>query len=181
MRRLFLLVLLLAVGLPARAQSVLGASSSEGALFVYLGSFSSKASAQVHARLHDGWVLRSDLYRGLSPGYFAAVLGPFRTRADADEALAGVQLDVPGAFVREAGAPVLPPSLGDAALLAAVLGDLIVDVSAEPDDANPCAPTEPHLTVLVGFDQTQGADAPAAGFWVVERTGEIRPILLCDG
>lgn len=160
----------------------LRAQEATGTYFVYLGSFTTKAAAQAHARRHGGWVLRTDLYRGLTPGYFAAVRGPFAERADAEAALALVQSDLPDALVRDAGAPVLPRALGDAALLAAVLGDLVVVTSTEPDGVNPCAPAEPHLTVLVGFDQTHGAagDAPAAGFWVVERTGEVRPVVPCE-
>jgi hypothetical protein len=158
------------------------AQEAGGPFFVYLGSFSEKPSAQAHAARHGGWVLRTDLYRGLAPGFFAAVLGPFRERPDAEAALTLVQADLPDAFVRAAGEPVLPRALGEAALLAAVLGDLVVDVSAEADADDPCAPAEPHLTVLVGFAQTRGRaeDAPAAGFWLIERTGEVRPIVLCE-
>lgn len=127
MRRALPLLLLLAA-LTARAQD------SEGPYFVYLGSFSTKAAAQTHAARHGGWVLRTDLYRGLTPGFFAAVLG-----------------------------------------------DLVVDVTPEADVLDPCAPAEPHLTVLVGFEQTRGRDddAPAAGFWLIERTGEVRPMVRC--
>jgi hypothetical protein len=169
------LALLLACA-PARAQR------TDGPFFVYLGSFSTKPAAQAHAQRHGGWVLRTDLYSGLAPGFFAAVLGPFHERTDAETALALVRPDLPDAFVREAGQPVLPRALGEAALLSAVLGDLVVEVSTAADDGNPCAPSEPHLTVLVGFEQTRGTDedAPAAGFWLIERTGEVRPVAHCD-
>src|SRR5690606_272979 len=86
----------------------LRAQEATGTYFVYLGSFTTKAAAQAHARRHGGWVLRTDLYRGLTPGYFAAVRGPFAERADAEAALALVQSDLPDALVRDAGAPVLP-------------------------------------------------------------------------
>ena len=156
-------------------------STEEGPFFVTLGSFSEKAAAQAFAARHGGWVLRTDLYRGLTPGYFAVVHGPFPARAGAAAVLAALRTDHPDAFVRPAGPAVLPGALGDAALLAAVLGDLVVVSSGEPSLSNPCAPTEPHLTVLVGFGQSRHlqADAPAAGFWVIERTGEVRPIRHC--
>ena len=169
MRRSLLIGLLLAA---ATAQ----AQDGGGPFFVYTGTFASKPAAQRHAGLHGGWVLRTDLYRGLTPGYFAVVRGPFAARADADAARDALVTDFPDAFVRAAGDPVLPRALGDAALLAAVLGDLVVDVSGGLDAGNPCAPAEPYLTVLVGFEQDEG---PAAGYWLIERTGEVQPIVRC--
>ena len=179
--RLALAALVLAGPLAVSAQQP-ATAPAEGPYFVYLGSFTAKASAQRQAADHDGWVLRTDLYRDLSPGFYAAVLGPFAARPDADEALASVRLDLPDAFVRAAGPALLPGALGDPALLSAVLGDLTVRVSAAPDTANVCAPDEPYVTVVVGFEQSRAwADVPAAGFWLVERTGEVRPAVHCDG
>ncbi len=166
----------------ALAGPVLAQPSAEGPYFIYLGSFTSKGAAQAQARVLDGWVLRTDLYRGLTPGFFAVVRGPFRTREDAEAALPRARAVQPEALVRHAGPPALPPALGDAGLLAAVLGDLTVAVSDSVATRNPCAPNEPHLTVLVGFASElvpQRGDRPAAGFWLLERTGEVVPIRVC--
>lgn len=174
--RTALLLALLLTALPGAAQE----AGPSGPFFVYSGSFTTKSAARTHAREHGGWILRTDLYTGLTPGFFAVVRGPFRARADADTVLAKVRRHAPDALVRAAGAPILPRALGDTALLAAVLGDLLVDVSPGDSEANPCAPREPHATVLIGFaDPVLGEDAPSGGFWVVERTGEIIPIRSC--
>ena len=153
-----------------------------GPFFLYMGSFSTKVAAQNQAVEFGGWVLRTDLYTGLTPGFYAAVIGPFHQRADAEAALQDVRLIQPNAIVRMAGRPTLPPSLGDPGLLAAVLGDLTVVVNSDSTFTNPCAPNEPHVTVLVGFvTPVLGAeDAPLGGFWIVDRTGEVVPIRGCE-
>lgn len=154
----------------------------EGPFFVYMGSFSTKTAAQNHAEEFGGWTLRTDLYNGLTPGFYAAVIGPFRERADAEATLQDVRLIQPDAIVRTAGRPTLPPSLGDPGLLAAVLGDLTVVVSSDSTITNPCAPDEAHVTILVGFVTPilGEEDAPLGGFWLVERTGEVIPIRGCE-
>lgn len=154
----------------------------QGPFFVYMGSFSTKVAAQNHAEEFGGWTLRTDLYDGLTPGFYAAVIGPFRERTDADVALQDMRLIQPDAIVRAAGRPTLPASLGDPGLLAAVLGDLAVVVNRDSIITNPCAPNEPHVTVLVGFvSPVLGEEnAPLGGFWLVERTGEVVPIRGCE-
>ncbi len=155
---------------------------AEGPYFVYMGSFSTKVAAQSHAAQFGGWTLRTDLYSGLTPGFYAAVIGPFRDRPDAEAALQDVLLIQPDAIVRSAGRPLFPSSLGDSGLLAAVLGDLTVIVNNDSTLANPCAPTEPHFTILIGFVEPILGDenAPLGGFWMVERTGEVIPIRRCE-
>lgn len=131
----------------------------DGPFFVYTGSFREKPAAQRHARTHGGWVLRTDLYRGLTPGFFAVVHGPFDRRADAEAALRGVREAQPEAFVRAAGASTLPAALGDPALLAALLGELTATVRDEPDPALPCRPAERHTTVYLGAAPEQAGIA----------------------
>lgn len=153
-----------------------------GPFFVYMGSFSTKTGAQEHADEFGGWTLRTDLYGGLTPGYFASVIGPFRERQDAEAALQDVLHIQPDAIVRRAGNPTFPAALGDPGLLSAVLGELRVVVSDDTTLTNPCAPDEPFITVLVGFvSPIVGVeDAPGGGFWMVERTGEVVPIRPCE-
>lgn len=182
MRLASILVALLTVTAPSWAQdSPPTASVSAGDHFVYLGSFNAKPAAQAQARRLGGWVLRSDLYQDLTPGFFAVVRGPFRTRTEADSVLALIQPAQPDAYVRHAGRPVMPATLGEPALLAAVLGDLTVVVTDSIDIATTCAPSEPYMTVVVGFTEAQdgGENASASGYWMIERTGEVMPIRVC--
>ena len=79
-----LLILLIIGGLVASiAEAQDTAAVERGPFFVYMGSFSTKGPAQNHAAQFGGWVLRTDLYDGLTPGFYAAVIGPFRERVDA--------------------------------------------------------------------------------------------------
>ena len=178
-----LLALLIAGGFVAVSAGAQDPPAPErGPYFVYMGSFSTKTAAQNHAAEFGGWTLRTDLYSGLTPGFYAAVIGPFRERTDADVALQDVRLIQPDAIVRAAGRPTLPASLGDPGLLAAVLGDLTVVISSDSVITSPCAPNEPHVTVLVGFalPVLGEEDAPLGAFWIVERTGEVIPIRGCE-
>ena len=196
-------LLLLIAGPDARAQqpgppAVFPDSLAEpaGPFFVVAGSFRSKASAQQVAHRTGAWVLRSDLYAGMTPGHYAVVFGPYAHRADADAKQASAGL--PGAYVRTAGPSMLPAFLGDAALLSALLGEIAADVTERAGGDAPCAPDEPYVEVKLGV--LEPAPPPAAsgvapgdsvsaalpalqrrpmgvrGFWVVRRTGEVRRI-----
>ena len=174
-----------------------------GPFFVVAGSFRSKSSAQQVAHRVGAWVLRSDLYAGMTPGHYAVVFGPYADRADADAQQATVQGRLPEAYVRTAGTPMLPAFLGDAALLSALLGEIAADVQDRPGGDAPCAPDEPYVEVTLGvlepappaspLPDTSGAAADSIrtavvppplqrlpmgvrGFWVVRRTGEVRRI-----
>lgn len=150
------------------------APPADGPFFVVAATFSAKASAQAEAQAHGGWVLRTDLYRALTPGYFAVVRGPFERRADAEAVLDGVRFRQPEAYVRSGGASILPPALGDPALLAALLGEVAADVR-EGEAGAPCAPEEPHLVVRFAGP---GEAAPGE-FHVIHRTGEVRAARIC--
>ena len=162
--------LLLAAGLLAAPAP----PPADGPFFVVTAAFSAKASAQTEAAANGGWVLRTDLYRALTPGYFAVVRGPFERRADAEAALAAVRFRQPEAYVRSGGASILPPELGDPALLAALLGEVTADVR-EGEVGAPCAPAEPYLAVHFAGP----GEAALGGFHVVHRTGEVRPARPC--
>ena len=116
-----------------------------GPFFVVAGSFRSKSSAQQVAHRVGAWVLRSDLYAGMTPGHYAVVYGPYSDRRDAEaqQAAAGV----PEAYVRTAGPSMLPAFLGDVALLSALLGEIAADVQERPGGDTPCAPDEPYVEV----------------------------------
>ncbi|MEM8557329.1 MAG: SPOR domain-containing protein [Bacteroidota bacterium] len=186
--RLTLVCLLAALtALPALAQeptllpdsvAVEPAPPPPGPYFVMAGSFKSKQTAQTYALQTGGWVLRTDLYALLTPGFYAVVHGPFFSR-DAAEATRE-RLGLTDAYVRLGGDSYLPPSLGDPALLAALLGDLGATVDARDGATDGCAPPEPYLDVQIRY--AIGEDTPPAfgrGFWVIRRTGEVRRIPAC--
>ncbi|HLA63784.1 MAG TPA: hypothetical protein VK610_05110 [Rhodothermales bacterium] len=166
--------LLLAAALLLAAPVPAPQSAPDGPFFVVSATFSAKPSAQAEAARNGGWVLRTDLYRALTPGFFAVVHGPFEDRADAESRLQAVRFRQPEAYVRRGGASILPPALGDPALLAALLGEVTADVREGAVGA-PCAPPEPHLAVRFA-----GPDAATlGGFYVVHRTGEVRSARAC--
>ena len=164
-----LLVAPLVAGLGVRAPT------PDGPFFVIAGTFRSKASAQAQAREIGGWVLRTDLYRSLTPGLFAVVNGPYERRADAEAALSEVRGRRPEAYVRSAGASILPSALGDPALLAALLGEVTTESSPGAPGA-PCAPDEPYTSIRM---MGPGGDMLGA-FQVLTRTGEVRAVRPCD-
>lgn len=173
MRRLAVALALWAAGAAAQPTGTPAAPAPEGPFFVFTGSFSTKAAAQAHARAHGGWVLGTNLFSGLPPGYFAVVHGPFDERPDAEAALARIRPAQPEAYVRQAGYPYLLPELGDPGLLAALLGALEVrDVGRSS-----CGPAEAHHTLIVIASAT---GAEVARFWLIERTGEVRPARACE-
>ena len=178
-------------------------AAPEGPFFVVAGSFRSKSSAQQVAHRVGAWVLRSDLYAGMTPGHYAVVFGPYADRLDAERQQSNVQPQLPEAYVRTAGPSMLPAFLGDAALLSALLGEIAADVQERPGADAPCAPDEPYVEVKLGVLEPAPAPAPLAdtsgvvadsvraavappplqrlpmgvrGFWVVRRTGEVRRI-----
>jgi hypothetical protein len=171
-RRAAILIGLLAV-VPLVA-GVVPRDASNGPFFVMAATFRSKASAQAEARANGGWVLRTDLYRSLTPGLFAVVHGPYSRRTDAEAELAGVLARQPEAYVRSGGTSILPAALGDPALLAALLGEVTTQ-SAEGSPGAPCAPNEAYTSIRM---MGPGGDMLGA-FQVIRSTGEVRPVRPC--
>lgn len=149
-------------------------AAPDGPFFVIAATFRAKASAQAEARARGGWVLRTDLYRSLTPGLFAVVHGPYVRRPDAEAQLADVRRRQPEAYVRAGGASILPAALGDPALLAALLGEVSTMAAAGAPGA-PCAPSEAYTSVRM---MGPGGDMLGA-FQVLQRTGEVRPVRPC--
>jgi hypothetical protein len=165
---LAVLSLLIAAGAPVAP------AQPDGPFFVIAATFRSKASAQAEARDRGGWVLRTDLYRSLTPGLFAVVHGPYERRADAEAVLEVVRRRQPEAYVRTAGESILPLALGDPALLAALLGEVTTE-TAEGSPGAPCAPDEPYTSIRM---MGPGGDLLGA-FQVLRRTGEVRAVRPC--
>ncbi len=171
-----------------------------GDIYVITATFPSQGAAQTEAALRGGWVLDTDFYPNLTPNTFAVVRGPFP-----DEKLAGNELKslrsgggYPGVYLKDAGKPRLGGNLGSASLrpqlLAALLGELSVEVTDRPGGENPCEPQEPYQEVQISFidltrtmdassntvrEATQRRDVDAAAFWIIKRTGEIDRMRAC--
>ena len=94
---------------------------------------------------------------------------------DAEAALSAVRARRPEAYVRSAGASILPSALGDPALLAALLGEVTTESSPGAPGA-PCAPDEPYTSIRM---MGPGGDMLGA-FQVLTRTGEVRAVRPCD-
>jgi hypothetical protein len=167
--------------------------------FVVTASLESQTKAQVVAAETGGWVLDTDAYAGFAPNLFAIVRGPFRSKADAaaelDFLASGGQY--PGAYVKEGGASRLPQGLVDRlspATVAALLGEILLDVESHPGGADPCEPQEPYeelrlsyVTVNRSYDDATGkvsevserVEIPIGSFRIVKRTGELSHMRLC--
>ena len=171
-----------------------------GDVFVITATFPTQGAAQTEAALRGGWVLDTDVYPNLGPGKFAVVRGPYP-----DGKLAAEQLRVMrsgggygGAYVKDAGKPLLPVNIGSASLrpqlFAALLGELSIDVTEHPGGEHPCEPEEPYQDVQISFvDLTRPVDEKSGSvmveaerrtvevgaFWIIKRTGEIDRMRRC--
>jgi len=176
------------------------APACAGDVFVITATFPSQGAAQTEAAVRGGWVLDTDVYPNLIANAFAVVRGPFQ-----DVKAAGNQLKFlrsgggyPGAYVKDAGTPRLPANVGSPGLrpqlLAALLGELSVEVSDQPGGGNPCEPQEPYQEVQVSYvDVTRAIDdksdtvregterrsVEVGAFWVIKRTGEVFRMRQC--
>jgi hypothetical protein len=171
-----------------------------GDFYVVTATFPSQGVAQTEAALRGGWVLDTDFYSNLTPNTFAVVRGPFT-----DESVARKELrfllsggGYSGGYVKDAGKPRLGGNLGSAPLrpqlLAALLGELSVEVRDHPGGENPCEPQEPYQEVQISFvdltrklsdssnkvqEGTTRRDVDVGAFRIIKRTGEIDRMRQC--
>jgi hypothetical protein len=166
--------------------------------FVITDTFKSQRDAQIRAAAVGGWALDTDIYSGLERDRFAVVRGPFATAQAATKELADLKKSkkYKSAYVRDGGVLRL---VGDALgmpskVLAALLGELSVDIKDMPGGANPCEPGEPYQDISLSFmtlDRTRNPISEAegfkprraaidiGGFWIIKRTGEIERMRVC--
>ena len=175
------------------------AQSARADFFVISGSFEAQAAAQLSAAESGGWVLDTDAYESLTPGVFAVVRGPFRSAQAAREELGSLE-GLPGhsgSYIKDAGRSRLPTNAGSnmpPAVLAALLGELSIEIQDHPGGTNPCEPAEPYQSVelsYVGLIRTldESTDTfPIRGvrtgievgrFDLIKRTGEISRMREC--
>jgi hypothetical protein len=176
------------------------AQARAGDFYVVTGTFSSQEQAQDRAALTGGWVLGTDLYSKLAPGRFAVVRGPFRNLKEAQVEMTLLKKSglLGATYVRDAGRPRLPSHIGSSAatpvIIAALLGELAVEVADEAGGTHPCEPQEPYQAVTISYvgvnrhwDAAAGEDKleptrkaiDLGGFWVIKRTGEIQRMRIC--
>jgi hypothetical protein len=167
--------------------------------FVITATFHSQTEAQNAAATTGGWVLDTDLYSGLTPNLFAVVRGPFNSESAAKAERDFLTLpEFKGAYVKAGGASRLPRdpagSARDAAVRAALLGEISVELEDHPGGENPCEPQEPYQEVKLSYmTVTRQYDArsdsyPVVGerrpldlgaFSLIKRTGELKLMRAC--
>ncbi len=170
-----------------------------GDSFVITATFDSQTQAQAWAAVNGGWVLDTDLYPALKPNHFAVVRGPFAlSKAAATELAAlGHGSSYEHAYVKDGGNSRLPTSLTNGvppALVAALLGEISIEIEEHAGGANPCEPQEPYQSVALSYagvvrrydattDQypivASRVPIDIGSFWVIKRTGEIDRMRAC--
>lgn len=168
--------------------------------YVITGTHQTQKEAQQVAALKGGWVLNTNFYRQLTPDLYAVVRGPFKTKKEAGKQLK-LFLDggrYPGSYVKNAGTINIEIKINNKALspqmLAALLGELRIDVSENTGGTNPCEPQEPYqrlslsyVTVARGYDETKDKETYApkdveldiGALWEIKRSGEVGRMRIC--
>lgn len=126
-------------------------------LYVVTGTYKTQKEAQDISAMKGGWVLNTNFYNQLTPNLFAVVRGPFMTKKEADKRLARLT-DVggyPGSYVKNAGSITIQVNLGNKALspqmIAALLGELRIDIYESKGRSHPCEPQEPYKEISLSF------------------------------
>jgi hypothetical protein len=168
--------------------------------YVITGTYKTQKEAQQIAANKGGWVLYTNFYSQLTPNLFAVVRGPFKTNKDADKELAFLKEGgrYPGSYVKNAGAINIGVKIGNKALspqmLAALLGEIRIDVMEQKGGGDPCEPEEPYkqlslsyVTVERSVDEKKEeavlkpreVEIDAGVFWEIKRTGEVEHMRIC--
>jgi hypothetical protein len=190
--RIFGVIFILLIALPVFAHA--------DDYYVITGTHKTQEEAQQIAAMKGGWVLNTNFYNQLTPGLYAVVRGPFKTKIDADKQLAWLIKGgrYPGSYVRNAGSINIEIKIGNKALspqmLAALLGELRIDVSEHKGGSNPCEPQEPYkqislkyFTLVRGYDAKKNqvtfepkvVELDIGQFWEIKESGEIDRMRIC--
>lgn len=168
--------------------------------YVITGTYKMQKEAQQVAAIKGGWVLNTNFYDQLTPNRFAVVRGPFTTKKTADQNLAMLMEGggYRGSYVKNAETINIQVKIGDKALspqmLAAIFGELKIDVTEHKGGSNPCEPQEPYkalsfsyVTIVRDYDEKKGTvlfhprDVPVdiGAFREIKSTGEIDRMRIC--
>lgn len=175
-------------------------SASADDFFVITAAFHTQKEAQESAAVNGGWVLNTNFYTKLTPGVYAVVRGPFKTKSDADTQLASLQSysNFKSSYVRDAGNLNIEIKIGNKAInpqvLAALLGELRIDVTENAGGSNPCEPQGPYSSISLSYvtaergidekknketEQPKDVKLEIGGFWQMKDTGEIGRMRIC--
>ena len=168
--------------------------------YVITATHKTQKEAQDAAALKGGWVLNTNFYTQLTPDLYAVVRGPYKTQAQADEKLAWLTDGgrYPGSYVKNPGKINIEIKLGDRTLspqmLAALLGELRIDVSEHNGASHPCEPQAPYkqlslsyVTIERYYDdaknevifQPKDVELDVGAFREIDKTGEIQRMRIC--
>jgi hypothetical protein len=168
--------------------------------YVITATYKTQKEAQDVAALKGGWVLNTNFYNKLTPNLYAVVRGPYQTQATADEKLAWLTNGgrYPGSYVKNPGNINIEVKVGNKALspqmLAALLGELRIDVLENNGASHPCEPQEPYkqlslsyVTIARHYDdkneevilKPKDVELDAGAFREIEKTGEIVRMRIC--
>ena len=188
LRLAFVLSMLFILRLPVDA---------EADWFVFTSADTDQVSAQGKAADKGGWVLDTDFYPDLTPGLYAVVRGPFATKSLAESQLKELLPWRKDAYIKDAGDPIALPPIGsptlDSRLLAALLGELSVEVTRHKGARHGCEPQQPYRavrlywTTIIPVLEPDGGighapsreEIPLGGFWIIESTGEVDRMRRC--
>jgi hypothetical protein len=190
--RIFGMIFMLLIASPALAHA--------DDFYVITGTHKIQKEAQQVAALKGGWVLNTNFYNQLTPSLFAVVRGPFKAKIEADKQLAWLMEGgmYPGSYVKNAGSINIEVKIGNKALspqmLAALLGELRIEVSENKGGSNPCEPQEPYklislsyVTVARGYDEKKDKETreprdvelDVGAFREIKKTGEVNRMRIC--
>lgn len=168
--------------------------------YIIIGTYKVQKEAQQAAATKDGWVLNTNFYDQLTPNLFAVVRGPFTAKKLAEQNLAMLMESdkYRGSYVKNAGTINIQVKIGNKAIspqmLAAIFGELRIDITEHKGGSNPCEPQEPYkgltfsyVTLAREYDEKQGKlsfnpqDNPidVGAFWEIKSTGEIDRMRIC--
>lgn len=168
--------------------------------YVITGTHKTQKEAQQVAALKGGWVLNTNFYSQLTSNLYAVVRGPFKTKSEADKRLKWLMDGgrYPGSYVKSAGNINIEIKVGNKALspqmLAALLGELRIDVSEHKGGAHPCEPQEPYkrislsyVNVARGYDEKKDKETYApkdveldiGALWEIKKSGEVDRMRIC--
>jgi hypothetical protein len=168
--------------------------------YVIIGTHKTQKEAQEIAAIKGGWVLNTNFYNQLTPNLYAVARGPFRTKGEADKHLASLMKGgrYPGSYVKNAGTINIEVKIGNKALsphmVAALLGEIRIDVKDENGGSHPCEPQEPYKQLSLSYvtidrkldekkDQVlykpEEVELEVGAFREIKRTGEIERMRIC--
>jgi len=167
--------------------------------YVVTGTYKIQPEAQ-QAAVKGGWVLNTNFYNQLTPNLFAVVRGPFRTKDEADKNLKWLVKGgkYPESYVKNAGAINIEVKIGNRALtpqmLAALLGEIRINVKESAGASNPCEPQEPYKELSLSYVTIERGDGgrtnqplfkpkevelEVGAFWEIKSTGQIDRMRVC--